>query len=281
MENFYMPGKFRFIDPKGRKITCFKNQPEFPKQCLIMQHGFAEHCRVYFPVMEWLERHQVAVLMMDLPGHGTSDGVRGHIDDFQDYLNNMEILFGHIPREWQKLPTYMFGHSLGGLISALYAIEKQSYLKGVILSSPLTGFPKPEQYIISMIADIVSIKSMNQPVIKPVSPDKLTRDPKKWIKYYSDPFRGHMITPRMFNQMRRKCTKIQHIARELELPVLMFQGAQDQVVSPEEGYKFFDKISSEQKKLVVFSKAVHELFQEKEADHILKIMLDWLQQKED
>jgi acylglycerol lipase len=40
-------------------------------------------------------------------------------------------------------PVFLMGHSLGGLITALYAIERQPDVAGVVLSAPGVAFDAP------------------------------------------------------------------------------------------------------------------------------------------
>ena len=56
----------------------------------VLVHGAGEHCGRYAHVVEKLTSHGIAVVTGDLPGHGRTEGLRGHVDSFEEYLDAVE-----------------------------------------------------------------------------------------------------------------------------------------------------------------------------------------------
>ena len=82
-----------------------------------------------------------SVYGIDHIGHGKSDGKRIYVERFQDYTATLKIYFDMV-RNWQpEKPIFLVGHSMGGLISAAYLLERQDELAGAVLSGPSFFFP--------------------------------------------------------------------------------------------------------------------------------------------
>src|SRR6185295_11156346 len=78
----------------------------------------------------------------DLRGHGLSEGGRGQVTRFDEYVDDALHLLDELDRDdgCKRLrPPVLFGHSLGGLISIHTALRAQDRLAGLTLSSPYLG----------------------------------------------------------------------------------------------------------------------------------------------
>src|ERR1700686_1698242 len=78
----------------------------------------------------------LAVLGYDLRGHGRSGGPRVWVRQFNDYLSDLEVAIADGRRRHPEAPLYLFGHSMGGAIATLYAMEHPDRLQGLVVSAP-------------------------------------------------------------------------------------------------------------------------------------------------
>ncbi|MCP4752267.1 MAG: alpha/beta hydrolase [Proteobacteria bacterium] len=267
------------IDGRNRRIPICSFIPRKTDMQLVLVHGFSEHMRRYYSSAEELCGNGVAVHLMDLPGHGLSDGPRGHIDDFQEYVDNVDLLFTSNPGFLKTKPTFLLGHSLGGLIAAHYCLQKQPDLRGLILSSPLTGFSPVGSLPFYLLARLIARKNPARLYPNPSVVGNLTRNPAKWDEYNSDPYRLRSISPNLYLTMNTQLKRLQIHAADLELPLLVFYTLKDRVVSPQAIKRFYSSTSSEDKTLVTFTQAMHELFQERERKEIAEKLLAWMKQR--
>jgi alpha-beta hydrolase superfamily lysophospholipase len=109
-------------------------------------HGYAEHLGRYQETMERLCHAGYAAHAFDYRGHGRSEGVRAHVDDFAHYLSDLDALVEHARQKaGAQQPLFVLGHSLGGLIVARGLMGKSEGLAGAVLSSPFMdlGFRPP------------------------------------------------------------------------------------------------------------------------------------------
>ena len=277
MQNEPEKREYSLIDHKSRKIPFCSWIPASPESQIILVHGYSEHLRYYRSFAKKCCQKRIAVHTMDLPGHGTAEGTRGHIEDFQDYIDNVDLLFKSNPN-FQKVPTYLFGHSLGGLIASYYCIWYKPQINGLIFTSPLFGFPVSTLPAI-YLAKIVIKRYADTLFPKPCLVHRLTRNIDNRPMYRNDPYRVFCISPKLLLLMHEYGGKIQDRAADLQTPVLLFMSGKDRVVSLPAIRKFFMKCGTKDKTLVAFSEAMHELIQEEENIQILNKMASWIAER--
>src|SRR6478735_116135 len=81
---------------------------------VIVTHGVGEHRgrHNYWMSDEFKEYN---VVLYDLRGHGESEGERGNVRDFDDYLKDLDAVSDYLAAEKGMKEFYLFGHSMGGL----------------------------------------------------------------------------------------------------------------------------------------------------------------------
>ncbi len=245
----------------------------------MLVHGFSEHMWYYQPMAKNLSEKGIAVHMMDLPGHGMAEGIRGHIDKFDEYLDNINLLMIENPHFLKTKPVFLLGHSLGGLIAAQYCLQRKHKFSGLMLTSPLTGLSPLSSLPLFALMRFLAKKHRNEPFPKTNGVKSLSRNPEQWLVYRSDPCRGRMVSPNLYLIMVSMAKKLQLFAPSLKLPLLMFISEKDRVVSPTAGQRFFENVGSRDKSLVVFAEAMHELFQEVESEQVLESIFTWIKDR--
>lgn len=101
--------------------------------CLV--HGLGEHSGRYTDWAMRLNQAGYSVLTYDLRGHGKSDGQRGHILSFNDYLADTELLLREANDKFPGIPHFLYGHSLGAIIAWIYVLRNKPRLAGVVLTA--------------------------------------------------------------------------------------------------------------------------------------------------
>ena len=105
-------------------------------------HGMAEHRKRYENFAQFLKSHNYAVVSFDLPGHGESveNGIKGYFgekDGWDHLLYITHEITNRIHKEFEGIPVFMLGHSMGSMIARCYIQKHDEELNGVIL----TGVP--------------------------------------------------------------------------------------------------------------------------------------------
>ena len=114
----------------GTKLRIGKSG-EGDKNVLLI-HGLAEHMGRYGHVIDALNAAGWAVTAVELRGHGESEGKRGHVDRWEQYLEDVRAAAATIDG-----PVVIIGHSMGGLVALDLAIDGlDNGIQGMVLSDP-------------------------------------------------------------------------------------------------------------------------------------------------
>ena len=109
------------------------------KAVLAVIHGYADHGARYAHVMGALAEHGIGSVAIDLRGHGRAQGSRGFCNRFEEFLDDARELRRLVDERAKGAPRLLFGHSFGGLVAAMSALDDPSPWKGLVLSAPFFG----------------------------------------------------------------------------------------------------------------------------------------------
>lgn len=106
--------------------------------------GRSEFIEKYFEVVGELQARGFAVAALDWRGQGGSerelaDPRKGHIDDFDLFLRDLNAFFSHLEAIGAPKPWYGLAHSMGGAILALATAKGEARLQRLVLSAPMFG----------------------------------------------------------------------------------------------------------------------------------------------
>ena len=102
---------------------------------LIFIHGFNSHSGYMAWPAEQSAMNGLAAYALDLRGRGKSEGERFYVEQFSDWLGDVDKLVGIARTEKPGLPVYVLGHSVGGVIASSYVFEHQLEIAGLVCES--------------------------------------------------------------------------------------------------------------------------------------------------
>lgn len=109
--------------PDGR-VCFYRWEAENPICVLQLCHGMSEHLERYDEFATALNAAGITVCGIDHPGHGKSDGIRGHFSDSRgwDCLINANLACAEKIKElYPDLPKALMGHSMGSFVARYIA----------------------------------------------------------------------------------------------------------------------------------------------------------------
>ncbi|MGC9323198.1 MAG: lysophospholipase [Desulfomonilia bacterium] len=248
-----------------------------PKALIHLIHGYAEHVDRYTNVVEELVPDGYAIFGTDHRGHGRSDGKRGHVNRFQEFIDDEHQFSQEVIR--RKLPDtayFILGHSMGSLIAMNYVEQHQQGIQGLVLSgtgsAPGTEIPKilmTATNILSRILPAIHVKS-------PLPPEFISRDPAVVKAYVEDPLVYDVITPRLAQEMNTYVEIGASGVGALSLPVLIQLGSQDTAFSGQR--ELFEAFGSQDKTFKLYEGLRHEVYNELPDDRarVLADLHTWL-----
>ncbi len=246
-----------------------------PDAHVLLVHGYAEHCGRYGPVAEALVEQGAAVHAYDQRGHGRSEGRRAYVDHFEQYLADLDAFRLHVAPPKDK-PVFLFGHSMGGLVTLLYVLNRHAHVDGLLLSAPAIEVNPDLAPVLRRMAQVLGRFAPTLPTVR--SPQgSISRDPSVLEDAMNDPLNYHGRTlARTGAELLRAGNDAQRRLHELTIPFLVFHGTADPLVSPAGSRHLHERASASDKTLKLYDGLYHETFNEPEREHVLGDVSDWL-----
>ena len=248
-----------------------------PKAVLLVVHGLAEHGGRYMNLVNHFLPLGYAVYAVDHLGHGRSEGARVYVEQFADYTDTL-VTFREMIRGWQKgKPVFLVGHSMGGLIGALYLLSHQNELAGAVLSAPAVKPPDDISPVTIFAGTVLSALIPRLGLIQ-LEAEGVSRDPAVVQAYETDPlvYRGK-VTARLGAEMINAMKQVVAEASRISLPLLILQGGADRLVHPSGAQMLHDRVASTDRKIILYEGLYHEVFNEPEHDRVLQEVETWLE----
>jgi acylglycerol lipase len=254
---------FRSWQPEGR-----------PRALLVIVHGFNSHSGQYRWAADRFAASGFAVYAHDQRGRGKSEGDRFFVEKVEDYVDDVATLVTLAKSRDPGVPVFMLGHSAGGVISCVYALEHQEELDGFICESFALKVPAPELLLKSV--QWLSRYFPRLPVLK--LPNKgFSRDSKVVESMNKDPLIAKEIQPAItVAAMLRANERVESEFPRIRLPVLILHGAADTVTSPLGSKLFQQYAGSDDKTLKIYPDYVHDLLNDIGKEKVLADILGWM-----
>lgn len=247
-----------------------------PRAVLGILHGLGSHSGQYTAFAEDLVSRGYAVYGYDCRGHGRSEGPRGHIDTWEEYLGDLRAFLQVVGEEMQDEPVFLLGISLGALIALDYAEREPEGLQGIIAS----GAPfeqEPVSPVLVAIARLLSRVAPRFTINLDVDKAAITRDPAEIKAREEDPLWYFATTARGGVEMRAAFERIKAHAADLRLPLLVNHGEKDRIALPSGAQAFFDAVTYPDKELKIYKGGYHDPFSDLDRARVLADLDDWMQ----
>jgi alpha-beta hydrolase superfamily lysophospholipase len=195
---------------------------------VVIVHGLGEHSGRYEHVARQLVEAGITTVGYDHRGFGESAGVRGHVDRFSQFLDDLEDQLAEVRA--LGLPTVVLGHSLGGLVAASYAVSGRPRPDRLVLSAPLLDVDASA--LVRSVTALVSRLAPTSAVTPPFGIDELATDPRVGAHYAADPLVVRRMTARLAAEVVAEVARVRARHDRLAIPTLVLHGADDTMVKP-------------------------------------------------
>ena len=215
-------------------------KPGLTRASVCFLHDIGDHFGRYEYVADYLCKEGVAIYGADLPGHGKSPGIRGHVGPRQGVYRIIDKLYVHARRA-SPAPIFVMGHSMGGNIALSYRLRNTDMdIKGYIISSPWLKLQKKatlaQTFLLNAGAALFPSRAMDSGMTAEAR--SRTRETAENAK--KDPLMHLLITPQTALDSSRAAGEILGKANTWLAPVYLFHGTKDRVCSVE-GSRIFSR----------------------------------------
>ena len=247
-----------------------------PRGNVLLQHGFAEYSKRYVTqyahLIPKLNEAGLSVYANDLHGHGESPGKRRDVDLLKSIDSHL------LAREsiGTELPLFLFGHSLGGAVTAGSIMRNQRNVLGAVLSGPaLIRLP-------SGLSAMLGKAGHRWPMlpIKGLAPNAMTQSKAILAAVNDDPMmcRGWMPLGLIGSLCIANDALWQHVD-QWHVPILLVHGSRDKYTQPRDSKRFVQRIGTTDKALNIVEGGFHETYNDPGGEILADQTVQWMLQR--
>jgi alpha-beta hydrolase superfamily lysophospholipase len=254
-----------------------------PRGVVLYLHGIQSHSGWYVQSSQMLAENGYCVYASDRRGCGLNNQDRGHLQNYEDLIADIDAFLARIRADYPNLPVYLLGVSWGGKLSLLYETMRPGQVDGLILSTPGV---KPRVNLSPWNRLRVLWYSGRRREVQPEIPipiggaNLFTDDPKwqNWIE--QDQLTLRRATARFYWENRKMDKKIKSQIKQAQAPILLLLAERDEIIHNEKTIRFLSNKAPEAKKgdleIIEYARARHTLEFEKGMKRVVQDMISWL-----
>jgi alpha-beta hydrolase superfamily lysophospholipase len=174
--------------------------PPSARAALIIVHGMAEHSGRYADAVRRFNAERIACFTFDLRGHGHSPGERTDVASFQLFLDDLMAIRNGVAKHNPGLPLFIWGHSLGSVITIRNVQQHREGIDGVITSGcPVAAFPRVPAPIRNACVALAT-PFLRMRVDPGLPPEALSHSEAVQASYRGDPLVPKKVTVRLLHR---------------------------------------------------------------------------------
>lgn len=252
--------------------------PARPKAIVCLVHGLGEHTGRYAHVGKALNDAGYALFGFDLRGHGQTGGPRGHLPSLDAVMQDIRQFVEFQKRNHPGLPVFLYGHSLGGLLTLAYAIQYPNGLQGVIVTGAGLRSALQEQKAKIVMVKLLGSLMPSLILKSELETAALSRDETVVQAYVNDPLVHDKASLGLGKAGLTAIDLCFARAKEFKPPLLIMHGTADRITYAS-GSEDFARLAGETNNdvtLKLWEGMYHELHNEPEKEEVFKVMIEWM-----
>jgi len=259
----------------GLKIFTRSWQPkEKTRGAVVIVPGFNSHSGQYLWVGEQFAAKDLAAYAIDLRGRGRSEGERYYVEKMEDYTDDVATLVRTAKSENPGVPVFVLGHSAGGVVSCIYALDHPSESDGLICESFAYDLPVPG-FILTLLKGFDYIAPHLH--VYTLKNENFSRDPQVVEAMNNDPLiKGESEPTQTAAVMIDASRRLNAEFPLIKLPVLILHGTEDKATNPSGSQFFYDNAGSTDKTLKLYEGHYHDLLNDLGKEGVMADINTWI-----
>ncbi len=246
---------------------------------VVIVHGIRDHALRYGALAAALNAQHIAVVAQDHRGHGRSGGPRQRFDSVEQLVSDVDAGVQHARKAFPGVPVFMFGHSMGGLVTVHYALANPQALKGVVLSGPAlklgaeaTTAKRVAVQVLGRVWPSLAIQEVDDSLFVRTAPAKTAQATDPLIDHDSLPAASVLVFLEGIESARARFATF-------STPLLALHGAADRSTDPQGSRDLVGQAIVTDKTLHEVPLAAHDLLHEPEAPALVTEIVAWVNQR--
>jgi alpha-beta hydrolase superfamily lysophospholipase len=259
-----------FAGNPGRRVFVTLIAPGHPQALVLLVHGAGSYLGPYLPFAWEVAARGVAAALLDLPGHGLSDGVPAHTRSYRIYLDAIGTALSWARAACPVPATFLAGESYGATLALLHTATCHASapadgpaagsVTGLVLSAPafrVAGVPHRALTAARILARVLPRLRLPRG-----TPPAVTRHPAAGEIIRRDPLLNRRLTAAYVAELLRAGEEAARLAPRLRLPVLFLISRDDMVVDNSASREAFARWGGDDRSWEEFPGLGHALFLE-------------------
>ena len=261
--------------PEGARLLRHWAPDGGARVVIALVHGVHEHSGRYAWLAGQLMLAGAEVWAVDLRGHGQSDGERGMVGRFDEYLDDLDLLLDRARASAGARPLVVMGHSMGGLVvSRALTSGRLGEVDGVILSSPALGVTASAW--LQKAAPLVARWAPRLPAGR-LDVSQLSRDPAVGRAYREDPLNTvRPVAAALGWEILQAVRAVRERPEAFDVPLYVFHGTDDGIVPVAATRWLAEAAPPERLTVREHAGLRHETFREPEREEVVAGITAWL-----
>lgn len=251
---------------------------ESGKASIVFVHGVGEHIGRYAEAFQAFSEQGYNCFGFDQRGFGRSEGKRGHVNAFSDYVEDLAKFIDEIVRQKAGKPVFLLGHSMGSIVVLAYALKYSKNLQGLLLlSCPLQLVSNAANFG-GLLAEIFAFAMPELKLPNLINPRCLSNNVENIQAFIADPYAYKKVSVNWLREFRLARTHALKHAGQIKLPLLINHGDADTIAALGGAQALLAELGSQDKTLYVYPGLKHELLNHypAEREKVLTQTFAWL-----
>ncbi|MGI9244661.1 MAG: alpha/beta fold hydrolase [Verrucomicrobiales bacterium] len=259
------------------------------KKVVVAVHGLSGAASDFEPLGDFLSERSITVYSYALRGQG-NDPRKDRIGDIKDpelWYADLDVFLNLVRYEHPGVPLFLYGESLGGLISVhglrTLAKPNRESIQGVILSSPvvslkdLEALPRVRYIALKTVIRLLPRKMISLEKLAEGKEDmQITGDAEHRENLRNTTHAVEEYSFRLLGTLERLINASGEKASVIRKPILILYPENDLLTTPEDVDEWFAALKTNDKEKRLFEESYHMLLHDTERDEVLEIVGSWL-----
>jgi alpha-beta hydrolase superfamily lysophospholipase len=246
-----------------------------PRVIVAVVHGLGEHSGRYGGLAEALNRQHVACTAVDLRGMGHSEGQRGHVDRWRQWVDDLAAFHELVLERAGGVEVVPLGHSFGGVLLLSAVLDGAVQPRRFVLSNPAF---RPALEVPAWKLQVGGLASRLVPRLalgNEVDASLLSREPGYAASYMADPLVHDRISSRLYTEWLAASDAALQRAGELTVPFLLILSEDDRIIDHSAALEFASGVRGDHT-VKVYPERYHEPFNDLGAEEVFADLIAWL-----